>query len=189
MLIGSKEILCFHSIKIHPSQGFFYLVHRWRKERNVWLTTCLLCFLASCVFSVRAGRMAPVVLTQLATDRTWRALDDDTIATYSVANVAVKVKHTVTGKVRSESGLDNTMREKNMIHWQLTVKCKGKVFQNREGRDRKGRAWGEAMRQAWLPWQNHPRSAWPADFSCMLHFRTCIHSQFMHPSMHGGKIC
>lgn len=61
--------------------------------------------------------MALVVLTQLATDRTRRGLDDDdTIATCSVANVAVKVKHTVTGKVRSESGLDNTMREKNMIH-------------------------------------------------------------------------
>lgn len=60
--------------------------------------------------------MEPVVLTQLATDRTRRALDD-TIATCSVAaNVADKVKHTVTGKVRSESGLDNTMREKNMIH-------------------------------------------------------------------------
>lgn len=60
--------------------------------------------------------MAPVVLTQLAIDRTRRGLDDDTIATCSVANVEVKVKHTVTGKVWSESGLDNTMREKNMIH-------------------------------------------------------------------------
>lgn len=61
--------------------------------------------------------MAPVALTQLATDRTRRVLDDDTIATCSVANVAVKVKHKETGKVRSESGLDNTMREKNMILW------------------------------------------------------------------------
>lgn len=60
--------------------------------------------------------MAPVVLTQLVTDRTWRALDDDTIATCAVANVVVKVKRMVTGKVWSESGLDNTMREKNMIH-------------------------------------------------------------------------